>query len=369
VIGNGVVFHIPAFFKELEMLDAHNKKPTTKHPINYQGRILISDRAHVLFDFHKIIDGKREDSAKGTAAFIGTTRQGIGPCYATKMQRTGIRMGDLLYFDQIVPAKLKALVEAAKASFGDFAYDLETELAQYRKYAEILKPMITDTVVFMNKAIKAGKKILIESANATMLDIDFGTYPYVTSSNPSVGGAFTGLGIPPQVLGRTIAIVKAYTTRVGEGPFLTEDHGAEGKTMRERGFEFGTTTGRARRCGWLDMVQLKYCMMINGWTNIAITKLDILTGFADIKVCMGYKSKDGHSLESYPAQIEALEGATADWRVFKGWTEDISKIRKFEDLPRAAQEYCLFIEKELACPVTWIGVGAERDAIIERFYV
>jgi adenylosuccinate synthase len=349
------------------MLDEYNKKPTTTTPIKYGGRILISDRAHVLFDFHKIIDGKREDSVKGTSSFIGTTRQGIGPCYSTKAARTNIRMGDLLYFDKVVPAKLRALVEAAKKSFGDFDYDIEKEIETYRKYAENLKPLIVDTVLYLNRAAKEGKKILIESANATRLDIDFGTYPYVTSSNPSIGGAFTGLGFPPQLVGRTIAIVKAYTTRVGEGPFLTEDHGKDGTMMREKGGEFGTTTGRPRRCGWLDLVQLKYCKMINGWSNIAITKLDILTGLAEIKVCTDYIGHGGKVLESYPAQLEAMEGAQAVWKTFKGWSEDLSPIRKFEDLPKAAQEYCLYVEKELECPVSWIGVGAERDAIITRF--
>jgi adenylosuccinate synthase len=334
--------------------------------VNYNGRILISDRAHLLFDFHKIIDGKKEEAAKGTSDFIGTTRQGIGPCYSTKMQRTNIRVGDLLYFEQVVPHKLKNLVEAAKKSFGDFEYDIEAELTKYRQYAELLKPMIIDTIVYLNKAIKSGKKVLIESANATMLDIDFGTYPFVTSSSPSIGGAFTGLGVPPSVVNRSIAIVKAYTTRVGEGPFLTEDFTEAGKQMRERGFEFGTTTGRARRCGWLDIVQLRYCHMINGWTDIAITKLDILSGFDEIKVCMAYKGKDGKVMESYPAQIQALDGATADWKIVKGWKEDISGARKFEDLPKAAQDYCLLIEELLGVPVSWIGVGAERDAIITR---
>jgi adenylosuccinate synthase len=365
LIGNGVVFHIPSFLKELEMLDAFNAR-TTGPKVNYNGRILLSDRAHLLFDFHKIIDGKKEEAAKGTTDFIGTTRQGIGPCYSTKAQRTNIRVGDLLYFDQVVPHKLKNLIDAAKKSFGDFDYDFDAELAKYRKYAELLKPMICDTVVYLNKAIRAGKKVLVESANATMLDIDFGTYPFVTSSNPSIGGAFTGLGIPPSVIKRNIAIVKAYTTRVGEGPFLTEDFGPEGIAMRERGGEFGTTTGRPRRCGWLDLVQLRYCHMINGWTDIAITKLDILSGFDSIKICMAYKGKDGKEMESYPAQIQALDGATAEWKVVPGWKEDISKVRKFEELPKAAQDYCLLIETLVGIPVAWIGVGAERDAIIHR---
>jgi len=345
------------------MLDNYNKGAEKK--INYNGRIFISDRAHVLFDVHKIIDGKKEEAAKGTTDYIGTTRQGIGPCYANKASRTNIRMGDLLYFDKVVPQKLRGLVEAAKKSFGDFEYDIDAEIERYRKYAEILKPSIVDTIVYLNKQIRAGKKILIEGANATMLDIDFGTYPFVTSSNPSIGGAFTGLGIPPNALKRNIAIVKAYTTRVGEGPFLTEDHGEEGKLMRERGGEFGTTTGRPRRCGWLDIVQLRYCNMINGWTDIALTKLDILSGFDNIKIAMKYK-KDGKELESYPAQIQALENATVEWKVVPGWKEDISKVRKFEDLPKAAQEYSLLIEKLLEVPVTWIGVGADRDSIIDR---
>jgi len=347
------------------MLDNYNKISSSKK-INYGGRIWISDRANVLFDFHKIIDGKKEEAAKGTADFIGTTRQGIGPCYSDKAARINLRMGDLLYFEETVPKKLKSLVEAAKRSFGEFEYDLEAEITRYRNYASLLKPMIIDTVVYVNKAIKAGKKVLIESANATMLDIDFGTYPFVTSSSPSIGGAFTGLGIPPQVLNQNIAIVKAYTTRVGEGPFLTEDKGPDGVRLRERGGEFGTTTGRPRRCGWLDIVQLRYCQMINGWTDIAITKLDILSGFNEIKVCLAYKDRNGKELESYPAQIQTLEGATVLWKTVPGWATDISQVRKFEDLPKEAQDYCLLIEQFLDIPVKWIGVGAESDAIIYR---
>jgi len=307
---------------------------------------------------------KEKDRGKDA---IGTTRQGIGPCYSTKMQRTGLRVGDLLHFDEF-PEKLRNLVSDAKKQYGDFEYDVEGEIQLYKEYAVKVKPMIIDSVPYLHNAIKSGKRFLIESANATMLDIDFGTYPYVTSSSPTVGGACTGLGVTTSQIGQIIGIVKAYTTRVGEGPFPTECLDASGTTMRETGREFGTTTGRPRRCGWLDIVQLRYTQMLNGMTDLAITKLDVLTGFTSLQVGIKY-TIDGKEIQSMPAHVNDLARVKVEYKTFPGWSEDISKARKYADLPLNARKYVEAIEQLLEVPVTWIGVGPGREAIVEKRHV
>jgi len=296
---------------------------------------------------------------------IGTTKQGIGPCYANKMQRTSIRVGDLKFFDTVFPTKFRELVESSRKAYGNFTCDVEAQIELYRKLAKEIEPMIVDTVSYLHKAIQQGKKILVEGANAHMLDIDFGTYPYVTSSNPTVGGIGTGLGIPPQKITRVIGIVKAYTTRVGSGPFPTEEKGDIGEILRKIGLEFGTTTGRPRRCGWLDIPQLRYAHMVNGITDVALTKLDVLSGFPEIKLGVEYKLH-GKVLEGFPAQIEALRDVQVTYQTLPGWKEDISKVRKYEDLPTNARTFVELIETLLGIHVTWIGVGAGREAIVER---
>lgn len=355
VIGNGVVVNLPGFFKELESLD--------KEKVDYSGRFFISDRAHLLFDLHKIVDGLKEVQLGKDA--IGTTKQGIGPCYSHKMQRIGIRVGDLKVFEEVFPAKLRDLVESSRKAYGHFEYDIEGEIAKYREYAKKVAPMIIDTVPYLYNSIKSGKKILVEGANAHMLDIDFGTYPYVTSSNPTVGGIGSGLGIPPQKLSQVIGIVKAYTTRVGSGPFPTEELGATGDSLRKIGHEFGTTTGRPRRCGWLDIVQLRYSHMVNGITDIALTKLDVLSGFPEIKIGTSY-ILDGKEVDGYPSQIDALQNVKVTYQTLPGWTEDITKVRSYEELPKNARDYVELIEKLLGVHITWIGVGPGREAIVER---
>jgi len=355
IIGNGVVLHIPSLLNELKNLD--------QHKIDWKGRLLISDRAHLLFDFHKRVDELNEVSL-GTGS-IGTTRQGIGPCYTHKAGRNNIRVGELRQFD-LFEKKFKALVELTKKRYGEtFSVDIDAELVKYKEYASILSSMIVDTVPLVYKSIKENKKWLIESANATMLDIDFGTYPYVTSSNPSIGGACTGLGFPPSKIQRIIGVVKAYTTRVGAGPFPTELNDEIGKGLCERGFEFGTTTGRRRRCGWLDLVQLKYCHMINDFTEFAVTKLDILTGVQTLKVAVEYKL-NGNTVEGYPSEIETLEKVEVVFKELPGWSEDISKCRVYSELPENAKLYIQFLEKTLDVPVRWIGVGPEREAIVDK---
>ena len=272
-------------------------------------------------------------------------------------------------FDTRFVPGFKALVEAAKRKFPALDVNVDAELEKYREYAQVMKEYAVDSVWYVNEAIKSGKKVMIEGANATMLDIDFGTYPFVTSSNPSIGGSFTGLGISASKLGSTVGIVKAYTTRVGSGPFPTELESSEGvgKHLLDVGREYGTTTGRARRCGWLDLTQLRYSNDINGFTHIAITKLDVLTGLETLKVATHYKHpQTGEVLPSFPASLETLANIQLEYRSFPGWKESIVDIRKYEDLPKEAKDYIEFIEAQLGVHISHIGVGPARDAVITR---
>jgi len=280
------------------------------------------------------------------------------------MQRNGIRVSDLLHFD-LFKDKLHKLVENAKREYGDFPYDIEAEIKIYEELLPKIRPMIIDSVSYLYHAMKSGKRVLVEGANANMLDIDFGTYPYVTSSSPISGGACTGLGIPPSSIGQTIGIVKAYTTRVGEGPFPTEEHSETGEKIRKIGGEFGTTTGRPRRCGWLDITQLKYTHMINGLTDIALTKLDVLTGFPHLKIGVRYLI-DGKEYPTMPAHVKDLEKVQVEYITVDGWAEDISTVREYAKLPENARKYVELVEKLLEIRITWIGVGPARDAIIIR---
>eukprot|EP01125_Pyxidicula_operculata_P022729 TRINITY_DN9535_c0_g1_i1.p1 TRINITY_DN9535_c0_g1~~TRINITY_DN9535_c0_g1_i1.p1 ORF type:complete len:431 (+),score=130.29 TRINITY_DN9535_c0_g1_i1:453-1745(+) len=355
VLGNGVVIHVPSLFKELDGLTAKG--------INYQKRFFVSDRAHILFDLHKETDGLREEQLGDSK--IGTTKQGIGPCYTSKMQRCGVRVGDLKKFDENFVPKFKELVNVVKSTFPSLKVDVDGEIKLYREYAKRLEPMIVDTVTQVFNSLKEKKKWLVESANATMLDIDFGTYPYVTSSCPSIGGACTGLAIPPKSIDKIIGIVKAYCTRVGEGPFPSELLDERGLTLRDVGKEFGTTTGRARRCGWLDLVQVRYAHMINQFDEWAVTKLDCLRGFNELKVAVEYRL-DGVKIDGFPAQLDDLAKVEVVYETVPGFTEDISSARKFEDLPENARKYIELIEKHTGVPVKWIGVGPSRDAIIIR---
>lgn len=355
LIGNGVVLHLPTLFKELASLDEQS--------ISYAGRLKISDRTHLLFDCHQMVDGMREQEREGGKGKIGTTKRGIGPCYSHKMTRVGIRVGDLRFFEAF-EEKFRTMVADLQKRF-DFEYDVDAEIETYREYAEKLLPMVVDGVHFVNLAYEEGKKILVEGANATLLDIDFGTYPYVTSSNASIGGACTGLGLSPNKLVERIGIVKAYTTRVGAGPFPTELLDTTGEQVREKGHEFGTTTGRPRRCGWLDTVVLKYAHQINDFTSINLTKLDVLDDLPELKIGVAYQYQ-GKLLESFPANLEVLGNVAVEYETMPGWQEDITKCRTFEELPEAAQNYVKRIEELVGCPIQWIGVGPGRDEMIER---
>jgi len=355
VIGNGCVVHIPTLLHELELLDAEG--------LNYHGRLFLSDRAHLVFDYHLDIDGKREEG-RGTEK-IGTTRKGIGPTYSDKMNRIGIRAGIFKNFDPIrLEQELEKALSTHKKTW-DLTFDVAAEVQKYAEYAKKIQPFIRDTIVYVNKSLNEGKKILIEGANAVMLDIDFGTYPYVTSSSTTIGGCSTGLGIPPSKINCTVGIVKAYTTRVGAGPFPTELLDDVGNQLRKIGHEYGTTTGRPRRCGWLDLVVVKYGHMLNNYQYLNLTKLDVLSGLNELKVGVSYKL-NGETLDSIPSDLEDLAKVEVEYVTFPGWSEDLSACRTFESLPPAAQRYVSFIEEFVAVKCRWVGVGAGREDMIDR---
>jgi adenylosuccinate synthase len=356
LIGNGVVVHIPSFLKELDGL--------AENGIQHKGRIFISDRAHLVFDFHQDVDGTLEHRLGRHK--IGTTKKGIGPAYASKISRNGLRVGDLReweYFEQ----RFRALAEHHMQSYQGLEIDIEEQLAYYKSIAPQVLSMTCDTIELTNKKYKEGKKILVEGANATMLDIDFGTYPFVTSSNPSVGSVLTGLGVSPKKLRGIYGTVKSYCTRVGEGPFPTEldtDKGV-GQHLAVVGHEFGTTTGRPRRCGWLDLPQLKYSATINGFTSLNLTKIDVLTGLDTISLGVAYKHK-GQYLATMPASLAELKDVEVEYEIMPGWKEDITKCRTFEELPENCKKYIHRIEEIVGIPIRWIGVGPNRLDVIDR---
>jgi len=350
------VIHLPTFFKELENLESHG--------ISYKDRLFISDRAHLVFDLHQIIDGLKEQELSLGKGSIGTTRKGIGPTYSSKASRSGLRVCDLDFFDSFKESFLR-LVNNKHKRFGHFEYDVDAELIRYQNYRHMLRPFILDTVFYINKSHSEGKKILIEGAQSTMLDLDFGTYPYVTSSSSSAGGASTGLGLAPNKINSVIGVVKAYTTRVGAGPFPTELKGDLEEELRKLGGEYGTTTGRPRRIGWFDAVVLRYTSMINNFTSLNLTKLDVLSTMKELKIGVAYVYK-GKQLSSFPANLQVLAECTVEYESFSGWNADISHCRKFEDLPKQARDYVHRIEELTNVKIRWIGVGADRKAIIEK---
>jgi len=276
-----------------------------------------------------------------------------------------LRVCDLLDFEADFVPKFRSFVSISQSMYGSFKCDVEAQIELYRKLAVKVKPMIKDTVAYLNKCVKEGKKILIESANAVMLDIDFGTYPFVTSSNPSIGGACTGLGIPPRCLNSCVGIVKAYSTRVGEGPFLSEDEGEHGQKMRSIGHEVGTTTGRARRCGWLDIPQLKYSTMINGYDQLCMTKSDVLDTFEEV-LAVSHYTFEGEQLDTVPASLTQLAKCSPVYKTFPGWKTDTTQIRSYADLPQNLKVYIEWIEEQLGVPFTSISVGPGREAILYK---
>ncbi|KXZ48552.1 hypothetical protein GPECTOR_27g723 [Gonium pectorale] len=358
VIGNGVVLHLPGLFDEIDGLK--------KKGVSVEGRLKISDRAHLLFDLHKEIDGLREAELAGTGKQIGTTKRGIGPAYSSKATRNGLRVCDLRNPAAFADKLRKLSLDGSKRFGSGFAYDVESDIEKYKGLANQVLPFVTDTVEYLHEAYDSGKRILIEGANATMLDVDFGTYPYVTSSNPSIGGIATGLGLPPTNYSAVVGVVKAYTTRVGAGPYPTEIFGDLAEDLRAIGHEYGTTTGRPRRIGWMDIIALRYTARINGLTHLNITKLDVLSGLDEIKIGVGYKTKDGATLRSVPADLETLESVEVVYETMPGWKSDISGVRDWKDMPAAAKAYVERLEELVGIHVKWIGVGPGRDALVVK---
>ncbi len=357
VIGNGVVVDIEVLFDELTALSSRGVDVS---------RLLVSANAHVITQYHRTLDkvterflGKRQ---------IGTTGRGIGPAYADKINRVGIRIQDL--FDENI---LRQKVEGALHQknhllvkiYNRRAIAVDEVVEDLLSYADRLRPMVADTGLLLNQALDAGKTIVFEGGQATMLDVDHGTYPFVTSSNSTSGGAATGSGVAPARLSRVIGIVKAYTTRVGSGPFPTELEDESGEWLRAKGFEFGTTTGRPRRTGWYDAPIARYSARINGVTDYVMTKLDVLTGLETIPVCVAYEV-DGVRVDEVPVSQSDFHHAVPIYEEFPGWSEDITGARTFEDLPKNAQDYVLAIEAMSGSRISAIGVGPDREAIIVR---
>ena len=358
VIGNGIVFDPKGFFEEIEMLESNGI--STKN-------IKISDRAHIVFPYHKEIDGLAEE-ARGDNK-IGTTKKGIGPCYMDKTERSGIRVCDLMN-KEVFAKKLKLQIEAKnKIVTGvyekDDMFDFDEIYNEFIVYAEKMRPYVADTTVIVYDAIKANKKVLFEGAQGTLLDLDLGTYPFVTSSHPTSGGFAVGAGVGPNMIKDVVGIVKAYTTRVGEGPFVTELFDETGERIRTQGHEFGTVTGRARRCGWFDAVIVKYAARVNGLTSISFMLLDVLTGFDKIKICTAYKMGD-EIINNFPASLEDLAKCEPVYEELDGWNEDITKVENFEDLPENAKKYVARIEELIGVNIDLVSVGPNRNQTIIR---
>jgi adenylosuccinate synthase len=357
IIGNGVVVDPGAFLDEIEGLK--------KSGID-TGSLHISDRAHVVMPYHRELDGIYEDSLGDKK--IGTTKKGIGPAYTDKTARVGIRFCDMLDKERL--AKLIKEQTAAKNEIITKIYkkpllDADKIVEEYLGYAEKLKPYIKDTSLMIYEAYKAGKTLLFEGAQGMLLDLDYGTYPYVTSSHPTAGGVFSGVGIGARALTEVVGVVKSYTTRVGAGPFVTELIDETGDLIREKGHEYGTTTGRPRRCGWLDLVIIGFAARINGITSIALSRMDTLGGIDKVKVCVGYDFNET-IIKNYPASLSDLEKCKPIYEEFEGWDENLSEIREFDKLPSAAQKYIKFIEDYLEIPVDMVGVGPNREECILR---
>ncbi|GAB2716977.1 adenylosuccinate synthase [Paenibacillus thermoaerophilus] len=352
VIGNGMVINPKALIEEIQYI--HDNGFTTDN-------LRISDRAHLIMPYHLLLDGLEEER-KGPNK-IGTTRKGIGPAYMDKAARNGIRMADLMdaaHFEKLLRhlvAEKNALLQQV---YGEAPLDVEAILKDYLGYAEVLRPYVTDTSVVLNDAIDAGKKVLFEGAQGVMLDIDQGTYPFVTSSNPTAGGVCIGSGVGPTKIREVIGVAKAYTTRVGDGPFPTEQNNETGDYIRERGFEYGTVTGRPRRVGWFDSVVVRHARRVSGITGLSLNSLDVLTGLKTVKICTGYKYR-GELIEHYPANLNVLAECEAVYEEMPGWSEDISGARSLDDLPATTRHYIKRIEELTGIPVAIFSVGRNRE--------
>jgi adenylosuccinate synthase len=356
VIGNGVVVDLPTLFKEIDALESRGISTA---------RLKVSSLAHLIFPWHQAMDAALE-AARGDGK-IGTTLKGIGPAYVDKVKRAGIRVGEVLdikSFEQRVRERAVAARREVSDVGGD-TFDVEEVVTAFVAYAERLTPYVADTVNLLHDARERGENILLEGAQATFLDIDHGTYPYVTSSNPISGGAAVGSGLGPRHIDRIVGITKAYTTRVGMGPFPSELTDALGEALVDIGREYGTVTGRRRRTGWLDTVMLRHATRVNSLTEIALTKLDVLDTFDEVKVCTGY-TINGTVMRNYPDRPDMLKHAQPVYETLPGWKSSTEGITKFADLPQSAQQIVRIVERETGIPVSMVGTGPSRDAMVVR---
>ncbi len=348
VIAHGVVVNPEVLLNEIEMLEGNGFKVD----------LMLSDRAHVIMPYHILLDGAEE---KFRGKKIGTTKRGIGPCYADKIARHGIRVCELID-ESLLKEKIETIMPVKERILSAYGMKMDKEFfGRYVEYGKKLKKYVGNTISFLNSIIDE-KKVLFEGAQGTLLDIDYGTYPYTTSSNPTIGGIFTGAGVSPKKIEKVIGVAKAYTTRVGEGPMPTEEKGKIGNYLAEKGGEYGTTTGRKRRCGWIDLVALKYACKINGVDEIALTKLDVLDGLEEVKICIAYEY-EGKSLQEFPSSIKVLENCKPIYESLPGWNGSAGK-KRYEDLPLNAKKYIEFIEDKLNTPVKIISTGAGREETI-----
>jgi len=362
VIANGCVVEPAELMKEIDELSARG--------VRIDGtNLLLSDRAHLVMPYHRLVDQLSEKKKEASGAGkIGTTGRGIGPCYVDKVARSGLRVVDLMrpsYFVDRVRQRLAELNPVLTAVYGVEALDANKVADEVLAFAPRLKPFIADTATYINDSIAHGKRLLLEGAQGSLLDIDHGTYPFVTSSNATAGGASTGSGISPRKVTLALGVVKAYTTRVGSGPFPTELTDGIGEGLQTRGAEFGTTTGRKRRCGWFDAVGVRYAVEVSGIDALALTKLDVLTGEKEIKICTSY-DVDGRKVERFPCDHHALVAAKPVYESMPGWTEVLDDVRSFDKLPRAAQNYVKRLEVLAGAKIRYVGVGRGRDAMIDR---
>ena len=358
LIGAGVVMDPKDFIGELDEME--RRGISTKN-------LKIDPRAHVVMPWHITLDGLSEAFRGGND--IGTTKRGIGPTYMDKYERCGIRVCDLInpaLFEQKARSTGELKNKIITAVYGGKAHDLDAVIAEYKAYGERLKPYVADVSVLTYEAYKAGKTILFEGAQATLLDIDFGTYPFVTSSHPLSGGVCVGTGVGPKMIDNIIGVAKAYTTRVGKGPFPTELFDETGDTIRNKGGEFGTTTGRPRRTGWFDAVIVRHSVRVNGLDGLAINKLDTLSGIGDLKICVGYVKPDGTKLRDFPSSLEELAECAPIYEEFPGFDDDISACRSFDELPEVCRKYIERLEELCECKVVMVGVGPDREQQIER---
>lgn len=357
IIGNGVVVDPKALFTEIDYLECEGIKVTPN-------KLIVSDRAHVIMPYHKVLDNLKE-RARGEND-IGTTGKGIGPCYTDKSERSGIRVCDLID-EEVFKEKLKENIEAKNKYIVNVlsgeVLNYDEVLKEYLELAEKLRPYVQDTSVRLYDEIKKNKTVLFEGAQGMLLDIDYGTYPYVTSSNTTACGVASGAGIGPTMITNAVGIAKAYTTRVGKGPFPTELDNEIGKWIREKGHEYGVTTGRSRRCGWLDAVILKTTVRVSGLTSLCVTKIDTLAGLEKLKICVGYKF-DGKVIDYFPASLNDLAKCEPIYEEFEGWGEEVSEARSYDEVPLNAKKYLSRIEELTGTKISIVGVGPRRDQTI-----